>query len=235
MNEVKQVMKLSLSYLSGILLITWVNAAVASPEMTVDQPAFNFGSVHQGKKVEHLFIIRNSGDTPLIIKSVSPSCGCTAASTTASVISPGTTGGIKSSFDSTNFTGAVQKTIKVTTNDFRSPTTTLTLQGTVIEEIMITPKQLSLGKVKINETAKAYLVVTNKGTKPLKLTSVRSPLPQVVAVSDKKLLNPGESAQISVTFRPGSGDRLLSGYLAISTDNPDKAEILVPVYGSPVH
>ncbi len=227
-------MKLSPLSLASILLITWVTAAMAAPEMAVDQPAFDFGSIYQGKKAEHIFTIRNSGDSPLVIKSVRPSCGCTAASITTSVIPPGKAGGIKSSFDSTNFTGAVKKTIEVNTNDFRSPTSTLTLQGMVIEEILINPKQLSLGKVKVNETARASLVVTNKGNKPLKLTSVRSPLPQIMAVVDKKLLNPGESAKISVTIRPGSGDRLLSGYLAISTDNPDKAEILVPVYGSPV-
>ena len=227
-------MKVSLLSHAALLLIIWVTAAAAAPEMAVDQPAFDFGAIYQGKKVEHIFTLRNSGDSPLIIKSVRPSCGCTAVSITTSVISPGKTSGIKSSFDSTNFTGVVHKTIEVTTNDFRSPTSTLTLQGTVIEEIQINPKQLSLGKVKVNETTRASLVVTNKGNKPLKLTSFRSPLPQIVAVADKKLLNPGESANISITIRLGSGDRLLSGYLAISTDSPDKPEILVPVYGSPV-
>jgi hypothetical protein len=227
-------MKLSHLSLAGLLLITSVTAAAAAPEMAVDQPAFDFGSIYQGKKVEHIFTIRNSGDSPLIIKSVRPSCGCTAASITTSVISPGRTGGIKSSFDSTNFTGAVQKSIEVNTNDSRTPTSTLTLKGTVVEEILVNPKQLNLGKVRVNETARASLVLTNKGDKPLKLTSVSSPLPQFVSVVDKKLLKPGESSQISVTIRPVNGDRVLSGFITIRTDHPAKAEILVPVYGSPV-
>jgi hypothetical protein len=227
-------MKLSRISLTGIISLFWVTAAAAAPEIAIDQSAFNFGSIHQGKKVEHLFIIKNKGDAPLTIKSVRPSCGCTAASITTSVISPGKTGGIKASFDSSKFAGAIQKTVAVDTNDPKAPTSTLTLTGTVVEDIQINPQQLNLGQVKVNETIRTAIVITNLGSKQLKLTAVKSSLPQIVAAADKKLLNQGESSRISVFASPRSGDRLLSGYLAITTDNPAKTEIMVPVYGSPI-
>jgi hypothetical protein len=222
------------SALAGIVFISWSTLTTAAPETAVDQPVFNFGSIPPGKKMEHVFTIRNVGDKPLAIKSVRPSCGCTAVSKTASVIQPGKSGDINSSFDSTNFEGAILKTITVDTNDPKAPTSTLTIKGTVIEEIQISPKQVSLGRVKENGTAKAAIILTNKGNKPLKIASVTSTLAKPEIEADKMLLNPGESTKISVTVRPARGDRLLNGILVIHTDNRVKSEIQVPIYGTQV-
>lgn len=222
-------------FLAGVISAFWVATAAAAPEIAVDQPAFDFGPIQQGKKVEHIFTIKNRGDTPLAIKNVRPSCGCTAVSTTTSLIPPGKTAGIKASFNSANFSGAIHKTVSVDTNDPKTPATTLILKGTVVEEIQITPKQLNLGQIKINETTRAVIVISNRGSNPLRLAAIKSPLTQIAAVADKKILKPGESGKISVSVSPGSGDRLLSGYLSIATDSPARREILVPVYGTPVH
>ena len=225
-------MKVSRIYLTGIISLLWIATAMAAPQTAIDQPTFDFGSINQGKKVDHVFTIRNKGDAPLTIKSVRPSCGCTAASIMTSVIPPGKTGAIKASFNSTNFAGTIQKTVAVDTDDPKLPTSILTLKGTVVEDIQINPKQLNLGQVKVNETTRSALVIVNKGSKPLQLTSVKSSLAQIIAKADRSLLKPGESSKIMVSISPRNGDRLLSGYLTIMTDNPAKAEIQVPVYGS---
>ena len=228
-------MKISCISLTGIISLLWIATAMAAPQTAIDQPTFDFGSIYQGKQVGHVFTIRNKGDAPLTIKSVRPSCGCTAASITTSVIPPGKTGGIKASFTSTNFAGAIHKTVAVDTDDPKLPTFILTLRGTVVEEIQINPKQLNLGQIKVNETTRSTLVIMNKGRKPLQLTSVKSSLVQIIAKADRSLLKPGESSKIIVSISPRSGDRLLSGYLSIMTDNLSKAEIQVPVYGSLIH
>jgi copper(I)-binding protein len=225
-------MKINSTSAVGLIVVFWASMAAAAPEIVIDQPSYDFGTIPQGKKVEHVFTLRNAGDAPLIINNVRPSCGCTAASVTTSVIPPGKTGGIKSSFDSSNFTGTVHKTIAVDTNASRSPVTTLNLKGTVFEELQVNPRQLNMGMVKINETTRFAVILTNKGTKPVRLTSVKAPSAQMTADADKKNLNPGESARISVAVTPGKNDRFLSGNLLIHTDYPGKAEILVPVYGS---
>ena len=228
-------MKTSCISVTAIISLIWTATAMAAPQAAIDQPTFDFGSIHQGTKLEHVFTIRNKGDAPLTIKSVRPSCGCTAASITTSVILPGKTGGIKAAFNSTNFAGAIHKTVAVDTDDPKLPTSILTLKGTVVESIQVNPKQLSLGQIKVNETTKSTLVILNKGSKPLQLTAVKSSLAQVVAKADRSLLKPGESSKIVVSISPRSGDRMLSGYLSIMTDNPAKAEIQVPIYGSLSH
>lgn len=228
-------MKLSLIPAALIVSLAGAAAAIAAPEIAVDRPVYDFGSISQGKKVEHAFVIRNKGDAPLNIKSVRPSCGCTAVSTSSSLIAPGKSGEIKASFDSTTYSGSVQKTVSVDTNDPKVPTYVLSLKGTILEEIRIEPRQLNLGAVKVDTTKSAGITITNKGSRPMKLTGVKSSLPQIAAVVEKKALKPGESGTILVSATPRKGDRLLSGYLSILTDSPSKPEIRVPFYGSPAN
>ena len=206
--------------------------AVAAPEISVDRPTYDFGSISQGKKVEHAFVIRNRGNVPLAIKSIRPSCGCTAIASSLSVIPPGKSGEIKASFNSANYSGAVQKTIAVESNDPKTPASILTIKGTIVEDIQLAPKQLNLGQVQAGVTRKTTITVTNKAKKPLGLIAAKSTLQQVTVTIEKKLLKPGESGTLLVSTTPRKGDRLLSGYLSITTDSPVKPEISVPVYGS---
>jgi hypothetical protein len=227
-------MKMTLTALLMIVTLTAPAGAIAAPVISFDQPTYDFGSISQGKKVDHVFVIRNRGNAPLAIKSVRPSCGCTAVATFSSVIAPGAKGEIKTSFNSANYAGAVQKTVTVESSDPKSPSSVLTLRGTVVEEIQLAPRQLNLGQVRIETTTKASVTVTNRGRKPLRLTAVKSTLPQVAATVEKKLLHPGESGTLLLSVTPRKGDRLLSGYIYVKTDSPDRPEITVPVYGSPV-
>lgn len=228
-------MKLSSAITTALFLIILSGtSALAAPQLVVDEPDFSFGTISQGKKVNHVFAIRNSGDTPLTIQRVRPSCGCTAANASSPVIQPGKSGEIKITFDSTNFSGKVSKTVFLDTNDPKSPAVTLTLTGSITEEIQIAPRQLNLGQTKIGTPKEVTISVTNRGNKPLKLVSAKSPISQVVARIRKDQLKPGESGIIDVTVTPRAEDRMLSGYLFITTDNPQKSEITVPLYASAV-
>lgn len=209
-------------------------AALAAPVMVVEHPVHNFGSISEGTKIDHVFTIRNGGDSSLNIIKVRPSCGCTAANVSSPTIPPGKTGEIKATFNSTNFSGAMTKTISVDTNDPKTPTVTLTMKGMVTSDLQITPKQLNFGQVKIGKTETQSVIIENHGRKPLKILSVKTPMPQVSLRNDKQTLKRGESAKVEVSVTPRSQDRILSGYLTISTDHPSKGDISVPIYGSPV-
>lgn len=225
-------MKFLTVVISFTLSLAWASSALADPQIIVEQPTFNFGTITEGAKIDHVFSVRNKGDAPLTIQKVRPSCGCTAANASSPVIQPGKKGEIKTSFNSTNFSGSITKTIAVDTNDPKAPTYTLTLKGTVASEIQLAPKQLNLGQVKVGTTKAMTLTVENRGKKALKLTAVKSPMPQVAIKTDKTLIKPGESAAILVSVTPRAEDRFLSGYLTIATDHPTKPELTVPIYGS---
>lgn len=225
-------MKIAPLLFALLISATWTTLTLASPELAVDQSTFNFGSIEQGKEVIHVYPIRNKGDAPLTIKGVRASCGCTAANSSAPVIQSGKNGEIKVTFNSTNFSGEIHKTVYVDTNDPKTPTYTLNLKGTVLEDIALTPKQINMGQITVDATKKMSLTIHNRGNKPLKLLSFQAPIPQISAKADKNLLKPGETGTILVSVTPRSTDRILSSYLTIMTDNSNKPQIRVPVFAS---
>lgn len=222
-----------LSFLATCLVLTVITTAHASSQLVVPEPSFNFGTLVQGEKLHHTFSFKNNGDSPLSILRVVPTCGCTAANASSPVIQPGKSGEIKIVFDSTNFSGKVTKNVTLETNDPKAPSYTLSLNGTIIEEIQITPRQLNLGQIKAGNPARSTITLTNRGNGSLKIISAKAQIPQITAEIKKQQLRSGESAAIEITVTPKATDRILSGYLTITTDSPKKGEIVIPVYGSP--
>ena len=76
----------------------------------------NFGKISEGQKVEVAFHFKNTGNKPLVIERVQPSCGCTVAETPKEPIAPGEEGVIKGAFDSNGRVGMQHKSIYVETN-----------------------------------------------------------------------------------------------------------------------
>jgi len=231
------IMKFHLSALALLTSLLLATVACAAPELTVEKGTFNFGTVTQGKRVQHNFVIKNSGDAPLLVKQLTASCGCTAAKPSASTIPPGKSGEIQVTFDSTNFSGKVQKTVQMTTNAGKTPVYTFTLDGTVAEELQVSPQQLSLGQLAPGQTKQATITVTNRGTSSVKLLAVNftSSSLQMKATIKKPELKPGESGTIEVSITPHAEAKILSGYLHIMTSSPQKKEITVSVYASITH
>lgn len=219
-----------------ILLIFALTAvaipALAAPSLTVDRPIFDFGSIAQGKKVDHTFTLKNRGDMPLSILRTRTSCGCTVANVSTKTVEPGKSAELKTTFDSASFSGNITKTITVETNDPANPTYTLTVKGVVNEELSVTPRQANLGLIRVGGTKEITLSLENRGERNVRIVSVSSPMPQVKVSAKKSALRAGESTPISVKITPRETDRFLSGFITISTDHPGKPELTVPLYGS---
>jgi hypothetical protein len=78
--------------------------------------ARDFGKINEGEKLEVAFKYKNTGDKPLVIRMVRPSCGCTLAETPGKPLDPGATGEIKALFNSEGKSGIQHKTITVDAN-----------------------------------------------------------------------------------------------------------------------
>ena len=71
----------------------------------------------QGDVIEHVFEFKNSGNAPLILQDVKTTCGCTVPEYPKNTpISPGETGKIRVSFDSSNKPGMQNKVVTITAN-----------------------------------------------------------------------------------------------------------------------
>lgn len=102
-----------------------------APKIEFENNTFDFGTIKAGDKVDHNYKFINKGKSDLIIRKVQPACGCTATNLSSSVIKPGETGTISTSFNSTGRAGVTNKTITVITNDPGNSRVTLWIKGTV--------------------------------------------------------------------------------------------------------
>lgn len=76
----------------------------------------NFGEIPKGKPVSIEFSFTNTGDEPLLIADVVPSCGCTASDYSKEAIAPGKSSKINITYNAA-LVGSFAKTITVNFQD----------------------------------------------------------------------------------------------------------------------
>ncbi len=101
-----------------LLLVATTQALVfaqSGAQITVATPDHDFGSIKQGVPATYDFEVKNTGNQPLIIQDVKPSCGCTTPEWPKAPVLPGKTAMIKVSFDAAS-AGPFNKSIFVKSN-----------------------------------------------------------------------------------------------------------------------
>jgi mono/diheme cytochrome c family protein len=118
------------------VIISSYEPAILSPNETTH----NLGTVNTDSKVEHTWILYNTGGKPLYIKDVQTSCGCTAVDVPKKAIAPGGFAPLKVTLDTSIKLGKVKKTVTVISNDHKHPETKLYLVGNVIQPMQGHPR-----------------------------------------------------------------------------------------------
>lgn len=86
------------------------------PVLTFEQSSKDFGDITQGEKVEHVFKLENTGNSPLVISNVAATCGCTVPSWPKEPIAPGKTAEIKVTFNSKGKMGKQNSVVRIYSN-----------------------------------------------------------------------------------------------------------------------
>jgi Protein of unknown function (DUF1573) len=170
-----------------LLLGTAGSARAGNPSMVVERPLHDFGTVAEGELARHTFEVKNAGDAPLEIRSVSASCGCTAAAPKEKQIAPGASGRIEVTFDTTGRPGRAEKTVAVVSDDPKKPNTTLTIKVEVVNLLAFEPAYTYLA-VSGTETGRQETWLTGQlaaGAKP-KIVKVEPPGPTKVQLIQKR-------------------------------------------------
>jgi hypothetical protein len=155
-------------FLSQLLLIPVISA----PMISVDSLDFDAGSMYQGdvKKLEHTFIIKNTGDSTLTISKVKASCGCTTVGYD-SIIAPGKTGKVIQSIDLKNIhTGPFKKNMTIYSNAGNTPELMVALGGTLKSYVTLAKESLQLSSADQKPYADSLTLSTQKSD--LAITSV---------------------------------------------------------------
>lgn len=118
-----------LSYGQNVIPVAATTAKAAA--INFKKSTHDFGKIKVGTPVTAVFTFTNTGNAPLSITNVAPSCGCTVSSYTQEPVVPGKTGFIKATYNAKH-AGAFNKSINVTANT-ATGNMQLFIKGEVIE------------------------------------------------------------------------------------------------------
>ena len=90
-------------------------------KITFEVSTHDFGDIHQGDQVQHVFKFTNNGDAPLVLTNVAVTCGCTAPTWPREAILPGESGEILIKFNSAGKMGMQNKVITIYSNASNNP------------------------------------------------------------------------------------------------------------------
>lgn len=115
----------------AILFTTGMASAQQKAVIEAETTSHDFGEFKEADgKVSCTFVIKNTGDAPLVLTRVIASCGCTTPEWTKEPIAAGKTGTIKITYDPKDRPGPFAKTISVYSNG-KTGSYILTIKGDV--------------------------------------------------------------------------------------------------------
>lgn len=85
-------------------------------QFSFSEMEYDFGTIDEGKVVEHIFKFTNDGQAPLVISNITASCGCTSPDWTKAPVKPGEEGFVKVVFNSTAKPGTQAPTVTIQAN-----------------------------------------------------------------------------------------------------------------------
>ena len=96
------------------------------PVLSLDKTTHDFGDIFQGDVVETTFKFTNTGNQPLMITNIQPTCGCTTPQWPRDPIMPGGKGEIKVGFNSAGKMNKQIKTLPIVSNSVTDASITFT-------------------------------------------------------------------------------------------------------------
>ncbi len=206
-----------LFFFLSLLLLS--NKNFAQPVLFIEELNYNFEQIAEGAIAKHDFVIKNTGDKPLVINSVRASCGCTTPFWTKEPILPGQSGIVSAAYNSQNRPGAFKKSISVFTNAVK-PVKTLYIQGVVVNKPIkesytaeekansakIAASTLILaGKIEMGQKVPLSLKIKNEGENPLVINAIRAGCNCIIWDNyNKEPITKGEEETLKLIYTPRS-------------------------------
>lgn len=235
-------MKNKILYFFPLLLIL-LNQTLAQPVVEFEELNYDFGQIQEGNIAMHDFVVKNTGNQPLIINSVRASCGCTTPYWTKEPIQPGKSGVISAAYNSTNRPGTFKKSINVVTNAVK-PVHTLYINGVVVkskplnnyseEQLAKSPKleadsQILAGKIEKGQKIPLEVNIKNSGENPLLISAIRSKCNCVMWNNfEKQKIKKNEEVVLNLIYSPRNMGSVKDEFTLYSNDlhHPQKKIII---------
>ena len=121
--------------IGSLLVVLFLSFSLNAQEFKFQEEVIDYGKIDKGSDGAKVFIFKNIGDQPIIIKKIQSSCGCTVPKKPEKPIMPGEDGEIKVSYD-TKRVGGFSKSITILSNA-KNPRKIIRIKGIVNKEISL--------------------------------------------------------------------------------------------------
>ena len=209
-----------------------------APKLVAPERVKDVGKVAKSEKINVAFTLRNEGSTPLNITDVRPSCGCTVAKFDKT-IGPGESGEVHATVDTADFSGAINKTLTVLSNDPANPRVMLTIKAEVQAQVEARPGFARFNLVQDQEPITVQQTVWAADFAGFQVLEVQSPYKFVQAKFHKataeELAKEIEGVDnqwiVETTIAPDAEVGALREFLTVKTNHPKQKELRIPITG----
>ena len=130
------------------------------PRLELDQSVVDFGRVADHETRNARVLIRNTGDRPLTVRDLVPTCGCTTTRfETPATIPAGGESAVVLDFDPRG-SGRQEKYVRVVSDDPQRPNRTIKIRAEVIATLTAEPRFLALGRAEAGAPVMGSVEIT---------------------------------------------------------------------------
>jgi hypothetical protein len=202
-----------------------LKAAPDKPVIACDQPRFDFGRVLQGDQVQHTFVLKNPGASPLVLRHVSSSCGSTVGALKSQEVAPGGQALLEVSVDTADRQGEITKSVFVFSNAAQRRFE-LKLQGVVEVLAGFDPPRLKARNVLRGTRATYQVRLIGRELDRLQAPELVPSDPAALAA--RRIELDGQPA-VEIAFQAGPKPGRFEGHLLMKTGLEKAPEVRLPI------
>lgn len=215
------------------LLLAAGSLTLAAPEIRFDSEKTDFGNIVSGVSTKVSFTFTNVGDADLEIVGIHSQCGCTNASALEKKLAPGKSSKIEATFNSSGYSGAIDKHITVNTTDPSHESVSLQIIGNVLPFATMKPERVNFGSIKVNTTRTHILRVMPGDPKTFEITKIEPRDSHVTVPSFKKIKDAaGDYWELTILITAGATPCRVREAMIIRSNAGESAMLYPLVYGN---
>ena len=109
------------------------------PRIVPASLSLELGDMPNGEIAERELAVRNDGEAPLVVDTITTSCGCTTAALEPMTIAPGAAGTLRITFDSgahgPDLRGPLLREVMIASNDPETPEVIVSVTANILEPV----------------------------------------------------------------------------------------------------
>jgi hypothetical protein len=221
-------------FVVALIVVLAAGSAWAQPSVSFPDAPWDFGQVLQNEAVSHQFEVKNGGRDTLFISRVKPACGCTSAPLTRDVIAPGESIWLDVTFNTKKFSGSINKSVTVFSNDPENPQAKLSFTAdvqTTRSRVALINEPADLGQLVPDKLRQSTLSLTNVGSEPYRLILADWPSSWMEPDWTEKVVDPGDTLALAIGTRGVPPLGKFDTSITFEIEGNDKTRMSLPVTG----